>query len=231
MSRATKRSRRATVLLVLCSLGALAGCDRMITQRKTQLTQDADAKVQEGDYLEAIDLYEAALDGTPSSAEVHYKLALLYDDQMNDPLDALHHFKRVLTLEPTGKHAEEVKSFMKRDQLTLLTKLSGDTIVTRAEAVRLQNENLALRKQIEDRWEASKASKAAEKSARGQRPNEKRTSDDKGRTYVVQRGDTLASISRKFYKTSSRWGKILAANPEILAKPSDLKPGQTLRIP
>jgi nucleoid-associated protein YgaU len=53
----------------------------------------------------------------------------------------------------------------------------------------------------------------------------------KGRSYTVQRGDTLASISRKFYKTSSRWGKILTANPEILAKPADLKPGQTLRIP
>ena len=51
------------------------------------------------------------------------------------------------------------------------------------------------------------------------------------RSYTVQRGDTLASISRKFYQTSSRWGKILAANPEILAKPTDLKPGQTLRIP
>ncbi|HEX3818548.1 MAG TPA: tetratricopeptide repeat protein [Chthoniobacterales bacterium] len=231
MFRATSHFRRTMVFLVLFSLGALAGCDRMITQRKTQFTQDADAKVQQGDYIEAVNLYEAALDGTPSSAEVHYKLALLYDDQMNDPLDALHHFKRVLTLEPTGKHAEEVKSFMKRDQLTLLTKLSGDTIVTRAEAVRLQNENLALRKQIEDRWEANKTSKAAEKSARLRRPNEINKSDEKGRTYVVERGDTLASISRKFYKTSSRWGKILAGNPEILAKPSDLKPGQKLRIP
>jgi nucleoid-associated protein YgaU len=203
----------------------------MITQPKTQLIQDGDAKAQEGNYLEAINLYEAALDGTPRSADIHYKLALLYDDQMNDPLDALHHFKRVLTLEPTGKRADEVKAFMKRDQLTLLTKLSGDTVVTRAEAVRLQNENLALRKQIEDRWEEKKAARAAEKTeARVSRPNDSKN-DGNGRSYVVQRGDTLASISRKFYRSSSRWGRILAANPEILAKPGDLKPGQTLRIP
>jgi tetratricopeptide (TPR) repeat protein len=217
--------------LLLLSLGALAGCDRMITQRKTQLTEDADAKAAEGNYLEAINLYEAALDGTPSAADIHYKLALLYDDKMNDPLNAMHHFKRVLTLDPTGKRAEEVKSFMKRDELTLLTNLSGDSVVARSEAVRLRNENLALRKQLEDHWEQKKAASASEKtSRRANSPNES-AKNGSGRTYTVQRGDTLASISRRFYKSSSHWGKILAANPEILAKPTDLKPGQTLRIP
>ena len=55
---------------------------------------------------------------------MHYKLALIYDDKMNDPLNALHHFKRFLALEPGGKRAEEVKDFMKRDELTLLTNLT-----------------------------------------------------------------------------------------------------------
>ncbi len=197
----------------------------MVTPRKTQLTEDADAKAGEGNYLDAINLYEAALDGTPRSSDIHYKLALLYDDKMNDPLNALHHFKRVLTLAPTGKRAEEVKGFMKRDELTLLTNLSGDAVVTRTEAVRLRNENLALRKQLEERWEEKKTAKAKA------RPNEPRKLTGKERSYTVQRGDTLASISRKFYKSSSHWGKILAANPNILAKPGDLKPGQTLIIP
>lgn len=204
----------------------------MVTPRKTQLTRDADAKAEEGNYLEAIDLYEAALDGTASAADVHYKLGLLYDDKMNDPLNALHHFKRFLTLTPTGKRADEVKNFMKRDELTLLTKLSGDAIVTRTDAVRLRNENLNLRKQIDEHWAQNKASGEKEKATpRSAPPNDKLKNAGKGRNYTVQRGDTLASISRKFYKTSSRWGKILAANPEILAKPADLKPGQTLAIP
>jgi len=47
----------------------------------------------------------------------------------------------------------------------------------------------------------------------------------------VQPGDTLASISRKFYKSSGRWQRILDANSDTLSKPSDLKPGQTLIIP
>lgn len=223
---------RAGLLAVFLAL-AFASCDRMVTPRETRLTKDADAKATQGDYLQAINLYEAALDGSEKSADVHYKLGLLYDDKMNDPLNALHHFKRFLTLSPTGKRAEEVKVFMKRDELSLLTNLSGDGFVTRSEAVRLRNENLKLRQQINDNWAEKKtATEQAKTTGKpAKRPNEPRKRTGKERTYTVQSGDTLASISRKFYKTSSRWGRILSANPEILAKPTGLKPGQTLVIP
>jgi tetratricopeptide (TPR) repeat protein len=214
------------VLLFLCLLGGLTDCNRMITPRQTQLSKDADAKAAEGSYAAAINLYEAALDGSPSSAEVHYKLALIYDDKMNDPLNALHHFKRFLSLEPSGKRAQEVKGFMKRDELTLLTNLTGDSMVPRSELVRLTNENLSLRKQIGERWAEQKA------AARGKRtPNEKIARTGKERSYTVQPGDTLASVSRKFYKSSVRWQGIIDANSDILSKPSDLKPGQMLVIP
>lgn len=219
--------------LFLFSLGGMAGCDRMITQREAQLTKDADARAAEANYAQAINLYEAALDGSSSSAEVHYKLALIYDDKMNDPLNALHHFKRFLTLEPAGKRAEEVKGFMKRDELTLLTNLTGDSMVPRSELVRLNNENLNLRKQIGERWAEKKAASVAEKAAAPAKdsPNEKAKTRGKARSYTVQRGDTLASISRKFYKSSARWQRILDANTDVISKPGDLKPGQTLVIP
>jgi tetratricopeptide (TPR) repeat protein len=198
----------------------------MITPRQTQLSKDADAKAAEGSYADAINLYEAALDGSASSAEVHYKLALIYDDKMNDPLNALHHFKRFLTLEPSGKQAQEVKGFMKRDELTLLTNLTGDSMVPRSEVVRLTNENLSLRKQIGERWAEQKAAARVKR-----KPNEKMARTGKERSYTVQPGDTLASISRKFYKSSVRWQRILDANSDLLSKPSDLKPGQMLVIP
>ncbi len=231
MSRVIKPTR-LLLLSCLLSLGMLAGCNRMIMPRQVQLGKDADTKTAEGSYAEAINLYEAALDGSPGSADVHYKLALIYDDKMNDPLNALHHFKRFLALEPTGKRAQEVKSFMKRDELTLLTNLSGDSMVPRAELVGLKNENLVLRKQISEGWAQQKLASAAEKEARAKRPlgaKIKRTG--KERSYTVQRGDTLASISRKFYKSSARWQRILDANTDVLTRPADLKPGQTLVIP
>ncbi|OLE81337.1 MAG: hypothetical protein AUG74_00790 [Bacteroidetes bacterium 13_1_20CM_4_60_6] len=75
---------------------------------------------------------------------------------------------------------------------------------------------------------------------RAHRPSDKavtepKTTDKKSgatpRTYVVREGDTLASISRKFYKSSGRWKKIRDANKSVIDDPAKLKPGMTLTIP
>src|SRR5256714_15127703 len=135
--------------LWLLALSFLVSCERMVTSRNARTVKEADWKAAQGDYLWAVNLYESALDGTPQSADVHYKLALLYDDKLNDPLHALHHFKRYLVLNPDGPHAVEVRDFMKRDEVALGTSLSGDSVVTRSEAARLRNENLTLHRQID----------------------------------------------------------------------------------
>jgi tetratricopeptide (TPR) repeat protein len=201
-------------------------CDRMVTSRNTRLVKEADWKAAQGDYLWAINLYEAALDGTPQSAEVHFKLALLYDDKMNDPLHALHHFKRYLVLNPSGSHAIDVKDFMKRDEVALGTSISGDTVVTRSEAARLRNENLNLHRQID-------AGPAKPRSSPTRREEKEKAEAKKSgsHTYTVKEGDTLASISRKFYKTSKRWKEIRDANGKKIDDPDNLKEGVTLRIP
>jgi nucleoid-associated protein YgaU len=202
----------------------------MVTPPKTQLVKDADAKAAQGDYLRAINLYETALDGTAGAAEIHYKLGLLYDDKLNDPLNALHHFKRYLILNPAGESAREVKDFMKRDEIALLTNLSGDSVVTRAEAARLRNENLNLRKQIEERVLKSRWSeeKTEQDKAHGEKATAKKAG---GQTYVVKPGDTLFSISRKFYKSAARWREIREANKDIVGTSGKLQPGQSLTIP
>jgi LysM repeat protein len=213
---------------------SVEGCDRMITPRNAQVIKDAESKAADGNYLRAITLYESALDGSDKSADIHYRLALLYDDKMHDPLNALHHFKRYLTLAPTGPHASEVKNFMKKDELELGTSLSGDSVVSRAEAARLKNENLALRKDLED--QRSRLHATTEKSPGNNSPDGKtetasKKSPGKSQTYVVREGDTLASISRKFYKSSGHWKKIRSANRSVIDDPGKLKPGQTLTIP
>ena len=215
-----------SIFLALC----FVGCDRLLPSRYNQLVHDADNKATQGDFGRAINLYEAALDDSPRCAEVHYKLALLYDDKLNDPVSALHHFRRYLALSPNGPHANDAKNSIRRDELAALTSLSGDSVVTRAEAARLRNENLDLRKQLEARsgtWRS-----ALDKSQASAARSKKNASKKGGsRTYVVQSGDTLASISRKFYKSSARWEKILDANKEDIPNPAKLKVGQTLIIP
>jgi tetratricopeptide (TPR) repeat protein len=214
---------------ILCAF-AFAGCDRMITPRQAQLVKDADAKAAQGDFSRAVNLYEAALDDSPRCADIHYKLALLYDDKLNDPLNALHHFERYLSLNPNGSRANDVKNFVKRDEIALATSLSGDLVVTRAEAARLRNENLNLRKELDEGAPVKRA--LPEKSSGQDRHPEKSGAGKAGRrTYVVQAGDTLASISRKFYHSSKRWKEILDANQKSIDNPEKLRVGQTLTIP
>ena len=207
----------------------LTACDRMGASRHAQLIQHADTKSAQGDFARAINLYEAALDDSPRCAEVHYKLALLYDDKLNDPVSALHHFRRYLALSPTGPHAVDVKNSIKRDEIAALTALSGDSVITRSEAARLRNENLDLHKELEARVVPARSvtDRSQEDST-----NSKRTASKKGdRSYVVQSGDTLFSISRKFYKSPKRWKEILDANRKSIRDPKKLTVGQTLVIP
>jgi LysM repeat protein len=210
-------------MFFLCS----SGCDRVSGSRCAQLVQDAEQKSAQGDFERSIDLYEAALDDSENSrkAEVHYKLALLYDDKLHDPVSALHHFKRYLALSQNGPHARDVKNSIKRDEIAALTSLSGDSVITRAEAVRLRNENLMLHKELETR---AAARTALDKS----QANETRKGSKKAaQTYVVKSGDTLFSISRKFYDSPKRWKQILEANKKNVRDPKDLTVGQTLVIP
>lgn len=228
------RSCVSGVLLLTVIAASMPGCNRMVTPRGTQLVKDGDARSADGDYLHAINLYESALDGTAGSADVHYKLALLYDDKMKEPLNALHHFKRYLTLAPTGSRAGEAKNFMKRAELALVTDLSGDSVVTRSEAVRLKNENLALRKEMDEKVAQARASVVtADKTSKRPGKAEKGASTRRAapRSHVVQPGDTLFSLSRLYYNSPDKWKDILDANPKSIDDPGKLKVGQTLSIP
>jgi tetratricopeptide (TPR) repeat protein len=219
------------VWLSILLLFGLTACDRIGASRHAQLIQDGDAKSAQGDFARAINLYEAALDDSESirNAEVHYKLALLYDDKLNDPVSALHHFRRYLALSPTGPHAVDVKNSMKRDEIAALTALSGDSVITRSEAARLRNENLDLHKQLEAR---AVPARSVTDRLQEDKTSSKKTAPKKGdRSYVVQSGDTLFSISRKFYKSPKRWKEILDANRKSIRDPKKLTAGQPLVIP
>lgn len=51
------------------------------------------------------------------------------------------------------------------------------------------------------------------------------------RIHVVQGGDTLFGISRKYYGTSAKWRDILDANRSVVSDENKLQPGMKLVIP
>ena len=52
-----------------------------------------------------------------------------------------------------------------------------------------------------------------------------------GRTYVVQKGDSLSKIAKREYGNANDWPKIFEANRDIIKDPDLIHPGQTLKIP
>jgi nucleoid-associated protein YgaU len=52
-----------------------------------------------------------------------------------------------------------------------------------------------------------------------------------GRTYTVQAGDSLSTISKQFYGNANQFTKIFEANRDQLSNPNEIRPGQRLVIP
>lgn len=212
--------------LAACCL-ALAGCDQLFQDDSARGAEEAQKKYNEGNYTAAILAYESALDGSPKSADIHFRLGLIYDDKLKEPVSAVHHFQRYLDLAPGGSHARDARNFIRDDELKLVTSISKGALMTQEESVRLKNENLTLRKQLN---ELRAMPRGVVKSGPTGDPVQKPIPPG-AKTYVVQHGDTLASISRKFYKNSGRWKDIQDANFNALNGTVKLKPGMTLIIP
>lgn len=51
------------------------------------------------------------------------------------------------------------------------------------------------------------------------------------KVHVVEKGDTLGAIAKKYYGKAGAYMKIFEANKDVLTDPDKIKPGQKLRIP
>ncbi|HHW75960.1 MAG TPA: peptidoglycan-binding protein LysM [Xanthomonadaceae bacterium] len=49
--------------------------------------------------------------------------------------------------------------------------------------------------------------------------------------YVIQKGDTLSAIAKKFLGNASAYPKLFEANREVIKDPDLIYPGQKIRIP
>ena len=136
-----------------------------------------------------------------------------------------------MEIAPNGQHVHEAQSNLARLELTLATNLAGGTLISHTEAMKLKAENADLHKQLAARPPALVAPAGPTITIGGKPVATAGKPAPGSRTYQVQPGDTLASISRKFYKTKARDKDIQDANLNSLPDARKLKPGQTLIIP
>jgi LysM repeat protein len=64
------------------------------------------SRVNAMDYQGAIQAFEESLEANPHSAQAHYQLAMLYENQESDPAAAIYHYQQFLKYDPTTENAE-----------------------------------------------------------------------------------------------------------------------------
>jgi len=52
-----------------------------------------------------------------------------------------------------------------------------------------------------------------------------------GRSYTVQKGDSLSKIAKREYGDAQQWRRIYEANRDLIPNPDLIYPGQVFRIP
>jgi len=137
-------------VVTISILLTLTGCDLLTVSQTGRNIREGNEAMVRGEVPRALQHFEAALDGTMLSAEAHYRLGLLYEDKLKNEVGALHHFERYLELAPQGQFATDVKGYVDRLRLVIVSRLADGPVMPAREAARLKNENLDLRQQLTD---------------------------------------------------------------------------------
>lgn len=117
-------------------------------------------------------------------------------------------------------------------------KITADGGVRVGTTIVLPTKDVLLGRVTEPKAEPSKPTRVAAnvpavsavREAPGRKTEGKPTAS-KGRTYVVQKGDTLGEIAQKQLGTSKRASELLKQNASVLKDPGAMKPGMVLTLP
>jgi tetratricopeptide (TPR) repeat protein len=208
---------------------------------------------EERDFRGAISAYEDLLRLQPSYAEANYQIALIYDRNLNEYLNAAYYYQKFLqskNADPTK--IDLVKGFSENAKLQFAASVPNAGGQNSPELVRLRSENTALCSQVEDLKRelvqtrpkpVETVTKTSVSNSPPQKievkstpplppppPVEPKRTVSRPKTYVVKKGEGIQAIAEKYYGDRSKWRQILSANPKI-KDPNQLAPGQVLILP
>lgn len=198
----------------------LAGCHQQTSEERA--AKDA----QDGKYQSAITHYEESL-ARGDHVRIHLKMADLFVAKLHDPASAIYHYRRVLALRPSGREAD-----LARNQIKALGSASSENGTGAVGRLGQATSDWRPAQAPSNHETPTKSAAAKTSSAAALAAAEaERQAKTRVRTYVVQSGDTLVSISRKFYQSPNRWKDILDTNKYQMTNPDELKAGQTIILP
>ncbi|MGA2052585.1 MAG: LysM peptidoglycan-binding domain-containing protein [Opitutales bacterium] len=231
----------------------------VVSETDEKQYQYAEQMLKEDRSDEALAAFLRVIQKRPDDApESHLAAGQLCLNYKHDPIEAIHHFQIYLAAKPNSEQAPMVHELIDTAKKDFARTLPGlpyhaeferldllDEIKTlTAQNEELQREVAALQQgggghgggiSLQSLPQAPAENVAVAPVSAGN-VSEATTSQSSGtkaaaRSYTVEAGDTLSSISSKMYGSKQHWKEILDANAEVLKSPRDLKPGQVLKIP
>lgn len=205
------------------------------------------------DYEGAAEAFEKAVEVNPHSSAAHLQLGLLYEDKLPDPAAAVYHYEQYLKLCPKAENMEWIKQRISNCKLDLAKVvqplpvppgMQREVEKLAAENKQLHEENEQLKTYCESLKRQLATNSAPPIPLRGSTtgspqppagpPNPPRQVSNSvnnptvaaARTYLVQPGDTLASIAKK---CRVRLDALMKANPGV--DPKKLRVGKPLNLP
>jgi LysM repeat protein len=153
--------------LLAVALGvAAAGCSQMdqspMDEEKEPHYEMGMSRINAMNYTGAIDAFEQSLEANPHSAQAHYQLAMLYENQMPDPAAAIYHYQQYLKYDPTSQKAEIIAQHIAscKQQLAADVLQLPSAPAAQQQLEKLTEENRRLHDQL-SQWQAFYAAQQA----------------------------------------------------------------------
>ena len=230
----------------MTSVFLLVGCDdNKESSARTVELDDPEFRqgltyIKQHEPRRALECFLRIIDSRKGAAESHLEAGRMYID-LKEPLPAIYHFNEYIRLKPTSDQSKIVRQMIKTAEKLYLEQIPGrplepDAIGTTDQNMQIQKlraENEKLKREVADLTRINKVSEVPTTSSTSSTAATKTSStgSKSSITYIIKSGDTLTSISKKFYGTDKRNTEIFNANRNKIKNPAKLVVGVTIEIP
>ena len=120
------------------------------------------SRVNAMNYPGAIEAFEASLEANPHSAQAHFQLAILFENQESDPAAAIYHYQQYLKYNPKAGNAEIIGQHITscKQKLAENSLILPSTSAAQQQLEKLTEENRRLHDQL-TQWQAYFAAQQA----------------------------------------------------------------------
>ncbi|MEO0510032.1 MAG: LysM peptidoglycan-binding domain-containing protein [Verrucomicrobiota bacterium] len=248
-------------LAVLCLVAGCGSASVEVVsetdEKQYQLAQDYKSQ---GRIEEALSAFLRVIDARRDAPESHLEAGYIYLRTMKDPVRAIYHFERYLQFKPQSQQAIQVRQLIETAQKEFARQLPAQPyqgeldridLMELMKNLKLENDSLK-RDLVIAQKRVQQLENVVGQARRIPQPEAQMPANlqigppaaaaeittpvtpnpaDVPRVYTVQSGDTLSTISARFYGTPSRWIDIYQANRDRLSSENALRVGQEIRIP